>query len=49
MSESPFLESLGRVEHFDKAMAGADWGQVFGRQAGSMVRQSPEHWFTVLR
>ena len=27
------MESLGRVQDFDKAMAGADWGRVFGRQA----------------
>ncbi len=41
MSDSPSLESLGRVDHFDKAMAGADWGQVFGRQAlrGPLVAQ----------
>lgn len=41
MTEPGSVESLGKVEAFDKAMAGADWGQVFGRQAlrGPLVAQ----------
>ena len=27
------MDQLGRVDDFDKAMTGADWGRVFGRQA----------------